>query len=90
MNEELCNWYLARLRKLSWQDESRSKATPMTLVETDKSVLQDMVLRFSETREQRRAVFLSQLEKKFADRHLPSLLTVAALGLLLIALATLY
>ena len=85
MNEELSNWYLARLRKLSWQDESSSQATPMTLVETDKSILQQMVLRSSDSQEQRRLKFQETIETSNAGDHSAKVLLLALFGALFIA-----
>ncbi|MBX9719980.1 MAG: hypothetical protein K2X81_01190 [Candidatus Obscuribacterales bacterium] len=62
-NGELITWYLARLRNTARQSSLDRKLTPLTLVETDRTLIQEIVMRSHGGFEQRCQENLMELEK---------------------------
>lgn len=83
-NDDLFDWYLARLRKLAWVDDNQQKPTPLTLVQTDKQILQNLVSNMSETYTVRRDKFLALASD--TDYSIVPLLLFSLLGLFVIIL----
>jgi hypothetical protein len=89
-NGELITWYLARLRNNSRQSSLDRKLTPLTLVETDRTLIQEIVMRSHGGFEQRCQENLVELEKLNKGVHSSTniLLGIGILGsLYLITLA---
>lgn len=87
MDDLLSNWYLARLRRLAWEYAADAKATPMTMLQTDKELLQKLVAESAESQEERQRALL----KALADANpgaSEKILVLASIGLLLILLAS--
>jgi hypothetical protein len=87
---ELITWYLARLRSNARQSSLERKLTPLTLVKTDKTLIQDIVMHAHIDHEQRSADILKTLkEKNNGIRNAQNVLVLlAVLGtLFLISLA---
>lgn len=59
---ELITWYLARLRNNARQSTLDRKLTPLTLVETDKTLIQELVMSSHMGQEQRSADALARLK----------------------------
>lgn len=59
---ELTDWYLARLRANARQETAR-RLTPLTLVESDKSRIQEIVMQTHRTQEQRSGDLLEKIRK---------------------------
>ena len=57
----LLEWYLARLRRLASEQREFSKLTPMALVESDKSLIQNLVSRASSSQSARADAFLDEI-----------------------------
>lgn len=81
----LSDWYLARLRKLAWHGSLEEKPTPMTLVKTDKNLVQQLVAQASQSQDFRREQFLERLsESHEADSN--QILIVSCIGVLILLL----
>ena len=61
---ELITWYLARLRNNARQTSLDRKLTPLTLVETDKTLIQELVMNAHVGHEQKCADILKALQKQ--------------------------
>ena len=61
---ELITWYLARLRSNARQNSLERKLTPLTLVETDKNLIQEIVMQAHVGNEQRSADILKSLQEQ--------------------------
>jgi hypothetical protein len=61
---ELITWYLARLRNNARQSSLERKLTPLTLVETDKTLIQELVMHAHAGYEQRSADILTALRQR--------------------------
>lgn len=61
---ELITWYLARLRNNARQNSLERKLTPLTLVETDKTLIQEIVMQSHAGYDQKAAVALKDLQRK--------------------------
>lgn len=85
-NQNLCDWYLARLRRLAWLKASQEKPTPMTLVKTDKQVLQDLVSRSTDNYLVRQDKFLEAIKKQSTGAEIRlAMIGILGLGLLILA-----
>ncbi len=60
---ELISWYLARLRNNARGSSLDRKLTPLTLVETDKSLIQEIVMQSQVNHEQKYAQILEETKK---------------------------
>ena len=85
-NDELFDWYLARLRKLAWMNESEQRPTPLTLVETDKQLLQNLVLKSSDTLAVRRDKFMESINSQTGSLTPLFLVALVGFGLILLGL----
>ena len=61
---ELITWYLAKLRKNAQQITRERKLTPMTLVETDRHLIQELVMSSQLDVEQKTANVLETIQKQ--------------------------
>lgn len=84
---ELITWYLARLRKNAQQSNRERKLTPMTLVETDRHLIQELVMSSQQDIEQRTSDILEAIKTK--NKSLRTCLT-AVIAISLIAAAGLF
>ena len=79
---ELITWYLARLRNNARQSTLDRRLTPLTLVETDRTLIQEIVMRSHGGYEQRCAEsqkFIRQMNKGIHSSQ-TILLTIGILG----------
>jgi hypothetical protein len=79
---ELVTWYLARLRSNSRLNSLERRLTPMTLVETDRSLIQEFVMRSQGSFEQRCNELLQSIQQNQKGIKVGQaiLLTVSILG----------
>lgn len=84
---ELITWYLARLRKNAQQSNRERKLTPMTLVETDRHLIQELVMSSQQDIEQRTSDILEAIKTK--NKSLRTCLT-AVIAISMIAAAGLF
>lgn len=82
-SNDLFDWYLARLRKLAWVDETAQRPTPVTLVQTDKQLLQQLVVKAADSFATRKRKFLDASNSDTASASLLIAITVAGFCLLL-------
>ncbi len=61
-NGELITWYLATLRNNARKSNTARKLTPLTLVETDRNLIQEIVMRSQGGYEQRSSEILKMLQ----------------------------
>ena len=89
--QTLSDWYLARLRRLSVQDDGRKHITPHTLVESDKLHIQQLVSQFADSHESRTARFydLLKVAQSSEQQQAERILVAASISGLLILLAIL-
>lgn len=83
---ELITWYLARLRNNARQNSLDRKLTPMTLVETDKTLIQEIVASSHMGIEQKSNKILKELRLQNKNIRLSQslLILLSALGTLII------
>jgi hypothetical protein len=79
---ELITWYLARLRNNARQTSLDRKLTPLSLVETDKTLIQEIVMNSHVGHEQRSADILKNLrqDNRFIRQAQTVLLVLAVVG----------
>ena len=86
MDDSLSSWYLARLRKLAW-DAHDSRATPMTMLKTDKALLQKLVAESADSQEERQRALFKTISQR-TPRYSGVILISIAIGLITILLAS--
>lgn len=88
---ELITWYLARLRNNARQSSLERKLTPMTLVQTDKTLIQEIVASSHSGIEQKSRDLLLELQNqnrgiRISLNILMALVVAGTLAILLLAI----
>lgn len=81
----LIDWYLAALRRRASQQNKSAKLTPMALVQSDKSLIQELVAKSSESQQVRESKFLSRIqqENKTIRATIPLMIGISAATVLI-------
>ncbi|MBX9721223.1 MAG: hypothetical protein K2X81_07505 [Candidatus Obscuribacterales bacterium] len=85
--QTLEQWYLARLRSLASTKVQTEQLTPMSLVQSDKRLIQELVSKATTDQSERSEQLLKQIEQQRQQKQNESQLVLAALIGLFVVLA---